>query len=212
MIVRLFVALIFIGSFVQQGWSQQQTREGAALGGAAGAIIGGIIGHQNDETPEGAIIGGVVGAVTGGMIGNARDQQIRRDQYYQARLQDQQQQIQELNRRTVRMQDVISMTHSGLSDQVIINHVQTNGVERRLEVSEIIQMHQQGVSDQVITAMQTAPIANIRPTQTYAYPQIIDRRPAVIMHETYEVIPAPPPCYYPVPRQSYFYYHHHHHR
>ena len=37
----------------------------AATTGAAGAIIGGIIGHQNGKTAEGAAIGGALGAIGG---------------------------------------------------------------------------------------------------------------------------------------------------
>ncbi|MCU0708395.1 MAG: YMGG-like glycine zipper-containing protein, partial [Pirellula sp.] len=45
--------------------AQENTRNGALLGGAAGAVIGGIIGNnKNDQTAEGALIGGAVGAVT----------------------------------------------------------------------------------------------------------------------------------------------------
>jgi hypothetical protein len=64
---------------------QAQTKDGAILGGVAGAVIGGIVGHQNDETPEGALIGGAVGAITGGMIGNYRQQQQRLRYYEQQR-------------------------------------------------------------------------------------------------------------------------------
>lgn len=204
----LIVGLILAGSWTGHLQAQQRARDGAVVGGTAGAILGGIIGHQNDETPEGAILGGVVGAVAGGLMGNARDQQIQRERYYQAQLYDQQQQLQQLQQRCVRMQDVISMTQSGLSDAVILNHIQTNGVDRRLEVSEIITLHRQGVSDAVITAMQSAPLATGSSSRLVQYSRP-PQQPAVIVHETYEVLP-PPPCYhYPMPRQSYFYYHYH---
>ena len=52
------------------------------MGGVAGAVIGGIIGHQNDETPEGALIGGAVGAITGGLIGRAQDNDLARQRAY----------------------------------------------------------------------------------------------------------------------------------
>jgi hypothetical protein len=64
-----------------QSQAQENTRNGALLGGAAGAVIGGIIGNnKNDQTAEGALIGGAVGAVTGGLIGRHRDQVVQQQQ------------------------------------------------------------------------------------------------------------------------------------
>ncbi|MFN9713001.1 MAG: glycine zipper domain-containing protein [Planctomycetota bacterium] len=61
--------------------AQEGTRNGALLGGATGAVIGGIIGNnKNDQTAEGALIGGAVGAVTGGLIGHQRDKAIAEQQ------------------------------------------------------------------------------------------------------------------------------------
>lgn len=200
---RLFLAVAIVSAFASNSWAQQRGRDGAVAGGAAGAIIGGIIGHQNDETPEGALIGGVVGAVAGGLMGNARDQQINRERYYQAQMYDQQQQIQQLSRPSMRMNDVIAMSQSGVSDNVIVNHIQTSGVERRLEVTEIIQMHQQGVSDTVISAMQRAPLAGARRFTPVQYRPVYQAPPTVI---TYEVLPAPQ-YYYPAPNCYHPHYH-----
>src|SRR5208283_3373156 len=44
--------------------------EGAAAGGALGALAGGIIGHQSHDTGAGMLIGGAVGAVTGAAVGS----------------------------------------------------------------------------------------------------------------------------------------------
>ncbi len=44
--------------------------EGAAAGGALGALAGGIIGHQSHDTAAGMLIGGAVGAVTGAAVGS----------------------------------------------------------------------------------------------------------------------------------------------
>jgi outer membrane lipoprotein SlyB len=192
---RLFLAVAIVSVLTSNSFAQQRSRDGAVAGGAAGAIIGGIIGHQNDETPEGALIGGVVGAVAGGLMGNARDQQINRERYYQAQLYDQQQQLRQLARPSMRMNDVIAMSQSGVSDNVIVNHIQTSGVERRLEVSEIIQMHQQGVSDHVISAMQRAPLAGTRQVAPVQYRPAFQAPPTII---TYEVLP-PPRYHYPAP-------------
>ena len=128
------------------------------LGGAAGAITGGIIGHQNDETPEGIIIGGAVGALAGGLLGHAKDEQVAREQYYQHQVWQQQQQLNRRRAAAVSMADVVQMSQSGLGDSLIVNHIQTNGVQRRLDTRDIIRLHQQGVSEGVINAMQRAPL------------------------------------------------------
>ena len=64
-------------------YGQTRTGQGAVLGGATGAVIGGIIGHQKHETPEGALIGGAVGAIAGGLIGRSQDNHIAHDRYNQ---------------------------------------------------------------------------------------------------------------------------------
>lgn len=202
---RVLLATLVVALSAGQLSAQQHTRDGAVVGGTAGAIIGGIIGHQNDETPEGAIIGGVVGAVAGGLMGKAKDQQVQRERYYQNRIYQQDQQLQAYQQRAVRMSDVISMSQSGLGEAVIINHVQTNGLDRKLEVNDIIYLHQQGVSERVITAMQNAPLAGAQPAPVYRTQRVVEQ-PTVIIEERYGVLP-PPPCYhYPMSRQSIHYY------
>jgi hypothetical protein len=53
--------------------------EGAATGGALGALAGGIIGHQSHDTGAGMLIGGAVGAVTGAAVGST----IQKPEYEQ---------------------------------------------------------------------------------------------------------------------------------
>ena len=43
------------------------------MGGAAGAGIGAIAGHQSGKAGEGALIGGAVGAGAGYLLGNEKD-------------------------------------------------------------------------------------------------------------------------------------------
>lgn len=47
-------------------------------GGAAGAGLGAIIGHQSGDKAEGAAIGGAAGALGGAIIGDQMDAQRRR--------------------------------------------------------------------------------------------------------------------------------------
>ena len=50
--------------------------------------------------------------------------------------------------------DVTTLVSSGLSDDVIINHIRANGVAAPLTSSEVLQLNKQGVSENVINAME----------------------------------------------------------
>jgi outer membrane lipoprotein SlyB len=198
---RLFqTAVIAAGLFcsVTPASGQSHTADGVALGGVAGAIAGGIIGHQNDETPEGALIGGAVGAITGGVIGRSMDQQAAREHYYRQQLWQQRQQIDhqrqvivEGQRAAVSTTDVVNMCRSGVSESVIINHIQANGVQRRLETHDIISLSQQGVSENILNAMQRAPLRTVPTT-------LAPQGATVIVREHHHVVPrhVPPARYY----------------
>ena len=66
--------------FVLGGASCTKTQKGAALGGAAGAAGGYIIGNEidHDKRQEGALIGAGVGAIGGALAGDAMDERNRR--------------------------------------------------------------------------------------------------------------------------------------
>ncbi len=186
------------------------------MGGVAGAVIGGIIGHQNDETPEGALIGGAVGAITGGLIGRAQDNTLARQQAYQeqAYYQGQQQvyaQQQAIASSGVSMNDVVNMARSNISESVIMSHIQSKGVQRRLEVSDIIALHQQGVSDTLITVMQQAPLATqLAMPAPQPRQQVIVQQPNVIVREQPVIYRSPvivEEYYRPYPVHRH--YHHH---
>jgi hypothetical protein len=67
----LFVVLVAAGLFtVSCAGPGYNTQKGAAIGGAAGALIGQAIGHNT----TGTLIGAAGGALVGAIIGNARDQ------------------------------------------------------------------------------------------------------------------------------------------
>ncbi len=195
MVIRFALALATVLVSNQTLMAQSRTQNGATVGGLAGAVIGGIVGKQNDETPEGILIGGAVGAITGGLIGKAQDNELQRQrQYQQQHYYAQQQQVyvqqQAIANAGVSMTDVINMSRSGVSDSVIMSQLQSKGVQRRLEVSDIIALHQQGVSDTLITAFQSAPMATHvaaaaqAPVQTYVQPQqVYVQQPSVIVQE-----------------------------
>jgi hypothetical protein len=94
-----------------------------------------------------------------------------------------------------------------LSEQVIINYLQTNGVDHQLNVSEIISLHQQGVSENVISAMQRAPIGNQAVQQpSIQYRQVYREPPTTVIVR--EHCPVPPPVIYQA-APPVFYYHRH---
>jgi hypothetical protein len=65
----LFTMATFV--FVISGCNPYNNEgEGAATGGALGALAGGIIGHQSHDTGAGMLIGGAVGAVAGAAVGS----------------------------------------------------------------------------------------------------------------------------------------------
>lgn len=67
--------LVLLGTF---GCASMNKKErGAVIGGAAGAVAGGVIGNQTGSTARGAIIGAVVGGAAGAIIGHQMDQQAK---------------------------------------------------------------------------------------------------------------------------------------
>ncbi len=171
------------------------------MGGVAGALLGGVIGHQNKETTEGALIGGAVGALAGGVMGN-QQQKAEQQRYYQSRqsypvyhehhtyIPAQPQVITTTIRKPVTTSEVINMTRSGVSDSVIVAHIQTNGIAMRPDVNDVILMNQEGVSDYVVQVMQTG---TYRPTSAYRQPATVVRtyqQPVVVQERVY-VQPQP---------------------
>jgi hypothetical protein len=162
---KIGICSALVCCFASTSYGQNQTRDGALLGGVTGALIGGVVGHQNKETAEGALIGGAVGAIAGGVFGNTRDQAYRQ-QYYQPQpaypvIHEHRTYVQAppprvvVSRRPVTTSEVINMTRSGVSDAVIVAHIQSNGVAMQPDVNDVILMNQQGVSDYVVNVMQT---------------------------------------------------------
>lgn len=76
-----FASLLVLTSLFPSCSSLQNannTQKGAGIGGAAGALIGGIIGNNSKiGTAGGALIGTAIGGGTGALIGNKMDKQAR---------------------------------------------------------------------------------------------------------------------------------------
>ena len=75
-IIRRRVALLTV---VAIGLNSCATHQGtgAIVGGAGGAVVGGIIGHAAGSTAAGVIIGAAVGGAGGAIIGHQMDKQAR---------------------------------------------------------------------------------------------------------------------------------------
>jgi outer membrane lipoprotein SlyB len=204
-LAKLWILTAFVGTLANTCQAQNQTRDGALMGGVAGALLGGVVGKQSNDTTEGALIGGAVGALAGGVIGNQR-QQAERQRYYNSMSNrpiyyEQRTYVQApaqrvvTTRRPVTTAEVINMTRSGVSDAVIVAHIQTNGVAMQPDVNDVILMNQEGVSDYVVTMMQQARTGYRAPQGHYHAParvyQTYPQPAEVVVQEEYYVQPQP---------------------
>src|SRR5262245_8960439 len=152
--------------------NMNNTQSGALVGSGLGAATGAIIGEASGHAGGGALIGAAAGALAGGLAGNAADAREERDaavahaQYAQAHSQAIAQAVTDA--------DVVTMTRSGVGDDVIINSIRTRGCRWNSAPENVIALKQQGVSDRVIEAMQNSglhmPAPAAPPPVVYAPP------------------------------------------
>ena len=207
--ICIFSGLCLSAAVLAMPAQAQNTQRGAILGGLGGAVVGGLIGDHNDKAGAGAAIGGAIGAVSGAVLGNARDKEVvvqqQRQQYYNdQRVYAQQQQHYAQVQASVSVNDVVTMCRSGLSDSVVINQIQSRGVQQQLQVSDIIAMHQQGVSDVVISSMQSARIGSA-PVMVQSPPVVVQQAPVYVQERV--IVPS-----YRPPAVYHIHSGHHHHR
>ncbi len=106
-------------------------------------MAGGVIGAATHHAGTGALIGAAAGATLGGVTGAAVD---NHEQKVAAQ--------QQAQRRALGLQDVVTLTQNGTSDQIIINEINTSGTVYHLSGDEIVWLKQNGVHDCVIESMQ----------------------------------------------------------
>lgn len=158
-ITTVLVAWYFGGSIQSVScFGQNNAQRGAAVGGVAGAILGGVAGKQDNRTTRGAVIGGIAGAIAGNVIGHSQDDRSQRQYEYQQYQQYQQAQQAYQYQRSISLHDAIEMTRSGISPGLIISQIRSAGVQQEIGVSEIILLHQNGVHESVIQEMQRATV------------------------------------------------------
>jgi outer membrane lipoprotein SlyB len=176
--------IVVLAPFLAGCHSPYRSDKGALLGGLGGAGLGAIVGNAVGNTGAGAAIGAGVGALSGAAVGASLDDiEARNRAEIEAR-------IGRPAPGAVTIDDVIAMTRAGVSEEVIVTHVQNHGLVAPLRAPDLIVLQQQGVSPRVVNAMQTP----VQPA-AYAAPP-----PGVMVAQPY-VVPAPyywgpPPCYY----------------
>jgi surface antigen len=129
---------------------------GALVGGAAGAGIGAIIGHNSHgRTGSGALIGGAVGALGGALIGNEMDKADRKkeeeDRYRDRAYAPPPPVYADTGR--VTKGDVIAWTNRGMRDSEIIDRIDRSGTVYHLSAADENELRDSRVSEDVIREM-----------------------------------------------------------
>lgn len=77
LIAGILVLLLAVPAAFAQVDQHAKTKRGAAIGGVAGAIVGGVLGNRGSHhnTTRGAVLGGAIGAAAGGIVGAMMDKQ-----------------------------------------------------------------------------------------------------------------------------------------
>lgn len=185
--IILFLASATVCSGCRSPYHSDQL---ALAGGLTGAGIGAMVGESTGNPESGALIGAVVGAVTGSVIGESMDEMEARNR---AIIESQ---VGRQVRGATTINDVMVMTQAGLSEEVIIRHIQYSRMAAPPSSADLVTLGQAGVSDRVIQAVQTPPL----PPGPSAMP------PPVIIEE-HHFGPPPTPWYH----HGHHHHSHHHH-
>jgi outer membrane protein with glycine zipper len=176
-------ALVVLTALVAGCQSPYYADRGAMAGGVTGAGVGALVGEASGHPGAGALVGAGVGALTGGLIGSGMDDVDARNQARFAAAAA----ASQPPPGAVTVNEVMTMSRSGVDEELIANHVRANGVARPLQANELIMLQQQGVSKRVIEALQTTP-ARMAPMIAQPPPMMV------------------PPYYYPPPPPPYWGY------
>ena len=160
----------------------QTAAENGMLGGAAlGTAAGALIGSQTADAGKGALIGGALGTIAGGLTGAAID---RAEDRGAAKAVAAQQAASAMS-----VADVVSMTQSGVSEETIVTSIRASSSSFQLAASDIVYLHNSNVSDRVIqTMMDKRPMVAARPV--YVQPP----QPVYVVEPYY--CPPPRPAIY----------------
>lgn len=127
--------------------SPNNTGSGALIGGALGAIAGAALGGRHGG--QDAFFGAAAGVVAGSLIGHSMDEDQR------ARLQAEAPAtyVRVNQQQPLTMADVKAMAKAGISEDVIINQINTTHTGFHLTSADIIDLRDSGVSDKVVNFM-----------------------------------------------------------
>lgn len=145
----LLTVLVFGLAVLGCETNKTRVAEGAGIGGAVGALAGGIIGHQSGSGVGGALIGGAVGAGAGALIGAQIDKPGTKA------AQDTQV-TQNTPLAQLTMQQIVDLTKGGATGDDIIAKIKATNSKYSLTQDDINFLRNQGVSQRVIEAMQAA--------------------------------------------------------
>lgn len=167
-----FLGLVLAGGGCS---SMNHTDRGVVTGGVLGALGGAAIGSVAGRPGAGAALGAGLGAVAGGASGAAIDNSERR---MDARLAAARAPV-------LGLRDVVDLTASGSSDDVIITQIRQTGSVYRLTAQDIVYLQNSGVREPVIREMQTSCHRPVRHVYTAV--------PVAPVAPVYVVHPVPPP-------------------
>jgi hypothetical protein len=157
--MSLFRKASYASTVVALGFSllgcDTKAGSGALIGGAGGALVGGVIGSKSHaRAGEGALIGGAAGAIGGGLIGNGMDEadkkEARQREYDYDRTASSNGAPWE---KRVTKRDVELWTEQGLRDDIIIDRIGRSGTVFHLTASDQNDLRDRGVSESVIEVM-----------------------------------------------------------
>jgi hypothetical protein len=168
--------------------SPYRADQGALAGGLGGAGLGALVGSATGHTGAGAAIGAAAGALSGAAVGGALDDIEARNRAEIAA---------HMGRPapagSVTVDDVIAMTRSGVTEDVILTHIRYHGPATPLRPADLIVLQQQGVSPRVVQALQAPPAVSVQ-------------SPPVVAAPYPYVVAAPPPYWGPYPYYGYYPY------
>lgn len=125
--------------------TMSNTTKGAAVGTGVGALGGAALGSLTGNPKTGAVLGGLFGGVLGGAIGHDTDVAEKRDRDAAAYA---------AAHPPMSLQDVVTMAHNHISDDLIIRQIETTNSTFLLSTQDITYLRSQGVSERVVGFMQ----------------------------------------------------------
>lgn len=138
---RLLILPALLPLFPALGCGTTNTERGLSGGAGVGAVLGALAGGPRHAL-GGALIGAGAGAAVGGLAGAAADNSERKTAARVAAA------------RALQLQDVVKMTQSGLSEDLVIGQIRSSGSVFALRTDDILYLKNNGVGEPVIRYMQ----------------------------------------------------------